>query len=177
MHPTGFFSISGIVDSTGKRVSPEKAFKYGWVKEPNFTVDSAWGLEKGEIPLGQNLFVSGGRQCALYAACFKSPISNYTVQRFGCGTGVTPPDMNDVQLENAVTLSDGNTTRLIDEVTFPAPFIARVSFSLSTSDANGYLLTEFGIFSGDSTLMARFTRAGLQKTADFAPSLAWRLRF
>jgi hypothetical protein len=176
MNPTGFFSISCIVDSTGKRVSPEKAFKYGWVKEPNFNVDSAWGLEKGEIPLGQNLFVSGGRQAMLYSFAFRSPVTNYTLQRFGVGTGVSAPDMNDVQLENAVTLADGNTTKLLDECSFPAPFVVRVSATLGINDANGYLLTEFGIFSGDSTLCARFTRAGLQKTADWSPSIAYRLR-
>ena len=174
--PRGFFSIASITDSTGKVVSRTDAERYGWVRRstryPRFV-----GLGPDEIPLGENLFVDGGRQYALYAFSFKSPISNYTIQQFSVGTGTTPPTMGDVQLENAVTLSSGSALKQIDGVGFPAPFVARVDFTLGLNDANGYLLTEFGIFSGDGVLLARFTRVGLNKTSDWSPTIAYRLRF
>lgn len=176
MPTRGFFSIARITDSTGKAVSEEKAIRYGWLKPRACRVGRGWGLDRGEIPLGENLFVSGGRQMMAYCLAFKSPISNYTLQRFAVGTGTTPPNMGDVQLENAVPFDGGAYSKLIDNVTFPAPFILRVECTLGLNDANGYLLTEFGMLSGDETLIARFTRAGLNKVADYATTLAYRLR-
>jgi hypothetical protein len=54
----------------------------------------------------------------------------------------------------------------------------RVSFTLALGDANGYVITEMGLYSGNSTLMARKIRAvAVNKTSDFSPTLTWRIRF
>ena len=54
----------------------------------------------------------------------------------------------------------------------------RVGFNIAVGDANGYLLTEFGLFSGNDTLLARKVRSvGINTTSDFSPTLTWRIRF
>ena len=55
----GFVSITGFVDSFGKKISNQKAVEYGWVKPYRGSV-KGWDLDvKLEIPLGKNLFVNG----------------------------------------------------------------------------------------------------------------------
>lgn len=130
------------------------------------------------MPLGENLFVDQGRQIVAYAFGFRSPVSDYTVQRFGVGTGLTPAKVTDVALQAPVTLNNSSTTKEIDTVDFLSPFVVRVGFTLATDDANGYILSEMGLFSGGEALIARKVRAvSINKTSDFSPTLTWRIRF
>jgi hypothetical protein len=130
------------------------------------------------VPLGKNLFVDQGRQVVAYAFGFRSPIFSYTVQRFGVGTGLTPAKVTDVALQAPITLNNGLTTKAIDAVDFLSPFVVRVAFTLATDDANGYMLSEMGLFSGGEALIARKVRAvSINKTSDFSPTLTWRIRF
>jgi hypothetical protein len=113
-----------------------------------------------------------------YAWGYRSPVSNYVPQYFGIGTGASTPTVADTALENPVPFTGQTLLKLVDLIDFPAPFIARVLFTIGATEANGYLLTEFGFYSGDRTLIARLTRSvGINKTSDFAPQLAHRVRF
>ena len=113
-----------------------------------------------------------------YAFGFRSPISSYTVQRFGVGTGLIPAKVTDVALQAPVTLNNASTTKPIDSVDFLSPFVVRVAFTLANDDANGYILSEMGLFSGGEALIARKVRAvSINKTSDFSPTLTWRIRF
>lgn len=86
--------------------------------------------------------------------------------------------MTDVALESPVALNTGSTTKPIDSVDFLSPFVVRVAFTLATDDANGYLLSEMGLFSGGGALIARKVRSvSINKTSDFSPTLTWRIRF
>jgi hypothetical protein len=96
------------------------------------------------------------------------------------GTGLTPAKVTDVAMEAPIALpSQGNTiTAPITSVDFMTSFVVRVSFSIAQGDANGYLITEYGLASGNNTLIARKVRSvGINKTSDFSPSFSWRIRF
>jgi hypothetical protein len=165
MRPTGIVSVSRIVDGFGKEISLEKAIRYGWI-----TPDDVYGAP--------NLFVDQGRQLLAYCFAFRAPIEDYTCSKFGVGTGVTAATVTDVGLEAPVALSSGSYTGPLDSIDFLTAFVVRASFTLGLSDANGSLITEMGLFSGNDSLMARRVRTvGINKTSDFAPTLTWRLRF
>lgn len=77
------------------------------------------------------------------------------------GTGTTPETKQDTQLENEVFRD------AVDEVLVS---VNRVLFRcyLSTADANGYNISEFGLFDSSSggTMLFRKTFAPIGKTAD-----------
>jgi hypothetical protein len=164
MRPKGHVAVTKIVDSFGKEIPLEKAIKYGWITR---------------AALGQNLFLDQGRQLLAYAFAFRSPTENYVCRRFGVGTGLTAAKVSDVALEAPITLaSTGLITAPIDSIDFLSAFLIRVSFTLALGDANGYVISEMGLYSGNSTLMARKIRAvAVNKTSDFSPTLTWRIRF
>lgn len=175
--PKGILTVSGIKLADGKSLTTQQAVDYGWIT-PTPGVYTGWGLERHEVPLGTNLFVDQGRQIVAYAFGFRSPIADYTVQNFGVGTGLTPAKVTDVALQAPITLNTGGTTKPIDAVDFLSPFVVRVAFTLASDDANGYIISEMGLFSGGEALIARKVRAvSVNKTSDFSPTLTWRIRF
>lgn len=175
--PQGFLSISKVTLADGRTVSTQKAVDYGWIRPAAGRAPAGWGLERHEIPVGKNLFVDQGRQLMAYAFGFRAPISDYVCQKFGVGTGLTVARVTDVSLESAIDLG-GSTTKAIDFVDYINPYVCRVTFTLSVSEANGYLISEMGLFSGNDALMARKVQAvSINKTSDFAPTFTWRVRF
>ena len=56
------------------------------------------------------------------------------------------------------------------------PFVAQAEYALGYDDANGYLITEFGLFTGNGTLLARKTDTGINKTSDNLLTLIHRIR-
>lgn len=174
MRPHGSVSISKIVDSFGKQIPLEKAVKYGWLSA-GLRVDR----RTGEEVASPNLFVDQGRQLLAYAFAFRSPIENYVCRKFGVGTGLRAANVADVALESPITLaSTGGITAAIDSIDFLSAFVVRVSYTLALGDANGYVITEMGLYSGNNTLMARKIRSvAINKTSDFSPTLTHRLRF
>ncbi len=178
MRPKGLLTVTGFTTADGKNVPLQKGIEYGWIKGQRGQ-PSGWGLPKEEISLGENLFLDQGRQLLAFCFGFRSPISDYVCQRFGIGTGNTAPAVTDVSLESPITLSSvSSTTAPILGVDFLTPFVVRVSYQIAIGDANGYLITERGLFSGNGTLFARHvSAAGINKTSDFSPTLTWRIRF
>jgi hypothetical protein len=176
--PSGIVTISKVVLADGREISTQDALRYGWISGAEGRQPAGWGLERHEIPLGENLFVDQGRQVVCFAAGFRSPIENYTIQSFGVGTGLTTARVTDVALEAPITLSNSQTTKAVDSIDFISPFVLRVAFTLGINDANGYIISEQGLFSGGGALMARKIRAvSINKTSDFSPTLTWRIRF
>lgn len=177
MRPKGFVTISKITLADGKELSTQQAIDYGWITSPAGRQPGGWGLDRHEVPLGCNLFVDNGRQLIAYAFGFRAPIQNFVCQKFGVGTGVTPARVTDVALESPLTLTTG-LTKPIDTVDFLSAFVVRVAFTLGLLDANGYTISEMGLFSGNNSLMARKIRAvSINKNSEFSPTLSWRLRF
>jgi len=178
MRAEGLITVSKITLADGKELPLRKACDYGWIT-PERT-PSGWSVGHDEACLGRNLFLDQGRQLLAYAFGFRAPIENYTVQKFAVGTGLTAARVTDVALESAVALASGfgATVAKITSVDFLTAFVMRVGFNVAVGDANGYLLTEFGLFSGNDTLLARKVRSvGINKTSDFSLTLTWRIRF
>lgn len=178
MRAEGLVTVSKIILADGKELPLRKACDYGFITPKR--VPAGWGVGPDEVCLGKNLFVDQGRQLLAYAFGFRAPIQNYTCQQFGVGTGLTAAQVTDVALSSPVALASqgGATTAPVTSIDFLTAFVVRVGFTIATTDANGFLLTEFGLFSGNGTLLARFIRSvGINKTSDFAPTLTWRIRF
>jgi hypothetical protein len=177
MRVKGLVTVSKIRLADGTELSTQQAVRYGWISSAG-RQPSGWGLERHEVPLGGNLFVDQGRQLVAYAFGFRSPIENFVCRKFGVGTGTTAAKVTDVALEAPITLSSGDTTQNVDAIDFLSPFVVRVAFTLGLSDANGYIISEMGLFSGNNSLIARKIRSvSINKTSDYAPTLTWRVRF
>jgi len=176
--PQGLVTVSGIRLADGRQISTQQAVDYGWIV-PAGPAPAGWGVERHEVSLGTNLFLDQGRQLMAFCFGFRAPISDFTCQKYGVGTGTTAPQVTDVALEAPITLnSTASTLAPIDGVDFLSPFVVRVSYTIALGDANGYAITERGLFSGNGTLFARHVSAtAINKTSDFSPTLTWRIRF
>ena len=174
--PQGFLTCTAVHDAEGREIPLQDAIRYGWLKPVK--APAGWDIGPDEVPLGSNLFLDAGRQYVAYAFGYRSPVSNYAVSSFGVGTGVGAATATDTALINPVPLIAPSTyLQLVDSVDFPAPFVARINFTLGSSMANGYLITEFGFYSGDQTLLIHLVRTGINKVSDFAPTCCHRIRF
>lgn len=178
MTPKGLVSVSSILDADGKPVSTQKAVDYGWISAPEGRQPAGWGLDRDEVVVGTNTFVDNGRQVLAYLFGGRTPLLDYTCQYFSVGTGTTASSVKDVALEAPITLSNGSTQKAIDSVSFTGAYIIRVSFRLGVLDANGYIISEMGLFSGNGSLLARKIRpTSINKTSNFSPVISWRIRF
>jgi hypothetical protein len=177
-HFKGYSSIYQVKDGDGRILLPSEIVDRK-IAVPG-SGESGWGLGPNEIPLGPNLQLDNFRQYMAYAMTFRAPVGNYVIQRFGVGTGTLPPTTADVQLQNQVPLigADQPTlgTKLIDYVTYPSPFVSIIYFTLGITDANGYNITEVGLYSGDNTILVRWVLpAGINSSGQVAVTLAHRL--
>lgn len=137
----------------------------------------SWGLTHGETVLGHNLFLDSGRQALVYA--FGGKVGEYTVEKVGFGTGTSVSNITMTALESPVELTTGSGTytKNVDGIDYPSPFVVRVTFTIGSGECNGFNLTEFGLFTGNNVLIARFVNeTGLNKTLSKNPSLSWRMR-
>lgn len=177
----GFLTLVEAKNSVGRQIPLDVVVANGWVT-PN-PINLPIGLKSGEVPIGENLFVDNGRQLLAYCIGNKAPVSDYVIAKFGVGLGDAVPNTADVGLEDPLTFYDSDSDTIadaqfkpIDSITFPAPFLVRVLFTLAATEANDNLITELGLFSGNETLIARRVITGLNKQDDFAPTLAWNIR-
>lgn len=174
MRPTGFLSIT-FKDGEGKLFSRETVLQSGWLSTPT-VIPSPYLLGDQELALGKNLWTDAGRQNLAYLVGNRSPVSAFVMSSFGCGTGLTTAQVTDVALENPLTFASSLLTKPLDGVDYPAPFVARFSFTIGVNDFNGQLITELGLFSGNGTLMARkLIPNGINKMGT-SPTITWRVR-
>lgn len=174
MRLQGFLTVASIRDASGKNIPLQQAVDYGWVRPCR--APAGWDIGREEVPLGHNLFTDAGRQMIAYLLGGRAPISDFFIQKFGMGTGITPAAVTDVALESPVDFGGSVFTKAIDSADFPAAFILRANFTIGAGEGNGFLLTEFGMFTGSDVLVARWLEPGINKTSDFAPTLMWRWR-
>ena len=177
MKPEGLITIVKVTLADGRDLSTQEAVERGLIAPSVKIQPAGWDLARHEVIVGHNLYLDQGRQCVAYAMGFRAPITDYVITKFGIGTGVTPPRVTDVALEAPILLS-GNPTKNLDVVDYISPFVMRASFTLGVGDANGYIISEMGLFTGNDTLVARKVRAvSINKTSDFATTLAYRMRW
>jgi hypothetical protein len=178
--PAGWISVDNVFDAEGRPVSVDQALRYGWIRtnfvNPNFKSYDELNAANASVA-GPNLFVDNGRQLLAYCFGERSPISSFTCKNFGLGTGTFVPKVTDVALEQPITFFGASQQKPVSTIDYSVPFVARVEFVIAAGEANGYLITEMGLFSGDGTLIARRVHAGINKTSDWSPVLGWRTRF
>jgi hypothetical protein len=171
----GIVSVVGAVDAAGNKLATQTLVDRGLV--PSVAVPAGWGAMRDEICLGLNNYTLNLRQFNAYLFGYRAPVSDYVCANFGLGTGTNAPNVTDVALESPINFYNNGPLAPINYIDFPEPFVARVSFTIGINDANGFLITEYGLFSGNGVLLARKTSAGLNKDSSWSPTLLWRVRF
>ena len=118
---------------------------------------------------GENIIVAQSR--GQNARLWGGDVTNRSVARIGFGTNGSTPSIGNTGLTGAFT-------KAIDGVSYPTASSVQFAFTLSTSEANGLAIFEFGLLTGAGVLMARRVRlAPLNKTSDIALSGLWKIEF
>ena len=118
---------------------------------------------------GCNLVVVGSKTCL--SRLVGGAVTGKQITTIGFGTSGTAPVAGNTALAGAFT-------KAVDSVTYPASNQVRFAFSLTTAEANGMAIMEFGLLSGDGTLFARKVRsAAFNKDSDVSVAGTWTLTF
>lgn len=114
-----------------------------------------------------NLVVASSRQIlAALLGGLGDPIT-----RFGVGSNGSTPVLGNTTLTGLFTTSIG-------DIDYPAIGQVRFAFGLSGSEANGTVISEFGLLTASNSLFARTVRASpLEKTADISFTGLWTITF
>ena len=127
------------------------------------------GSELVEALDEQNLIVVGSKQT--HARLLGGDTANRTVTKFGVGTNGTAPAAGNTSLTGAFV-------KAIDSVEYPASNQVKFNFSLTSAEANGMAILEFGLLTGGDVLYARKVRAAaLNKDSDISISGSWTITF
>lgn len=107
--------------------------------------------------------------------------STFKLTELRVGTGTTPPVRGDTALVTAVPSIDGGyvTINDVDKLltTLDPLFELRNTVTLQAGAANGYTLTEAGLFAADGTMFARQIHPAIPKTAALVIDYDWRIAF
>jgi hypothetical protein len=176
----GFVTISKILDDFGREISTQTAVDNGLIV-PSGVKPRGWGIEKHEVPLSYNFTVDNCRQMAAYLLGGRSPAASWSISQFGLGTGTVAPNAANTSLQSAISFynpgSGLQATKPVDTIDFPAPFVARVQFTIAAGEANGLLISEMGLFTSGGILLARKTNATpIAKNSGWSPTFLWRVR-
>lgn len=117
-----------------------------------------------------NLIVSLGKEAMTYMVGGGAGWSDKRVNRISFGTDGTPPATGDTAITAPFTKNH-------DGATFPDPSSVVFDWSLSTAEANGKAIQEFGLLCIDSTLFARRTRAVINKDNTLRLEGTWKIQF
>jgi hypothetical protein len=118
---------------------------------------------------GDNVIVNLVR--AESARLFGGDVENRSISKIGAGTSGATPSAGNTSLSNQFLKN-------IDSVTYPAANSVEFAFTISTAEANGKAILEFGLLTGAGILIARRVRSSvLNKTSDISLSGKWRLNF
>lgn len=116
-----------------------------------------------------NLIVDNSKQ--IHAKLLGGSVANQSVTQISFGTSGTAPAGGNT------TITDPYT-KALDTVTYPATNQVSFNFSLSTSEANGKAIMEFGLLTAGSSLYARKVRsAALNKDTDISVAGSWVITF
>ncbi len=96
--------------------------------------------------------------------------TNRHITHIGFGVGTSAPSPGNTGLSGAYWKSIGS-------VEYPAAGQVAFSWSLATSEANGLVITEFGLRCADGTLFARKVRNPIHKSDDLSLTGVWTIIF
>lgn len=149
--------------------------------------------DTGEIILGPNLVVNLGRQTIAYLLGGRDynsviPNNSWIVTQCSWGTGEVAPRFTDSSLspqavagqtsggENEIYYDGVNRKKNLTGVDWPLPFIVRFEATLGADEAVGYLIREFGLWTGNGVLFARKVFPAISKGSDFGIAFLHRVR-
>jgi hypothetical protein len=117
----------------------------------------------------ENLIVDNSKQ--IHAKLLGGAVSGQSVTKIGFGSnGLAPAGGN--------TLLTNGYIKAVDATTYPNTNQVQFAFSLSSAEANGLAIMEFGLLTAANTLYARRVRgAPLNKDADLSFSGTWTIVF
>ncbi len=116
----------------------------------------------------ENLIVNGAK--TQLARLIGGDGANRHITHFGAGIGTSPATPDNASLQGAVW-------KPVSSVSYPDTGKAQFNWNLTTADANGLALTEFGLRCADGTLFSRKQRAAINKASDIALSGTWTILF
>lgn len=116
-----------------------------------------------------NLIVNGAKSQLARLVAGDGAGRHITHIGFGAGTGAANP--------NDTALAAGAFWKPVLSVSYPAAGQAAFAWSLSTAEANGMAITEFGLRCADGTLFARKVRAAIHKSDDLSLTGTWTIIF
>ena len=115
-----------------------------------------------------NLIVNGAKDQLARLVGGNGARRHITHIGFGVGTSAASP--NDTGLTGAFW-------KAISSVGYPATGQVAFSWTLSTAEANGMAITEFGLRCADGTLFARKARQPIHKSDDLSLTGTWTIIF
>jgi len=186
MRLDGFLTLKEVTLAGGRLLTGVEAAKAGIVRAEPGQLSKWPEIGPGELPIGTNIHTDSGRQYMIYCWGGRSPVSDFVCTNFGLGTGIAPEQVTDVALEAPLTFydSDGDGTadsmyKPVNGIDYPEPFIARVSLTISSTEAQGagILISEMGLFAADNTLLNRAVLDVPFHMENVAKTYLWRLRF
>lgn len=96
--------------------------------------------------------------------------SGKTITKIGFGTNGNGPSPGDTGLTSSYSKN-------VASVSYPATGQAQFNWLLTTTEANGMSIKEFGLICGDTTLFARKTRGAIEKQDDISLDGSWTIIF
>jgi ABC-type uncharacterized transport system ATPase subunit len=96
--------------------------------------------------------------------------SGKTVTKIGFGTNGSGPSPADTALT-------GSYSKNVASISYPVTGQAQFNWLLTTTEANGMSIKEFGLICGDATLFARKTRGAIEKQDDISLDGSWTIIF
>lgn len=120
----------------------------------------------------RNLVVAGGRSAiaALVGGNIGNSPNRKFITTFGVGTNGNAP----VDADTALT---GAFTKALDSKTYPSTGVVQANFVITTGEANGMAIQEFGLYCEDGTLFARKVVNTINKTSSIRIEGSWQIIF
>lgn len=116
----------------------------------------------------ENLIVNSAREMLARLIAGDGTGDNITDIGFGIGSASATP--NDTGLTSA-------HWRPVSGHSYPAPGKVQFSFALSTTEANGLTIREFGLRTASGELFSRKVRGGIEKNSDISLEGTWTITF
>lgn len=116
----------------------------------------------------QNLIVNGAKN--QLARLVGGAMTGRNITHIGFGIGTNAANPNDTGLSNGFF-------KPVTSISYPTTGQVAFTWSLSTAEANGLAITEFGLRCADNTLFSRKTRAAINKSDDISITGTWTIIF
>jgi len=116
----------------------------------------------------ENLIVDGARE--MLARLIAGDGTGDTITQIGFGTSSDPASPNDTGLTSA-------HWRPLSGHSYPSAGKVRFDFVLSTTEANGLTIREFGLRTASGELFSRKVRGGIEKNSDISLEGTWTITF